>query len=555
MLSPATRHFGDIMVGFGLPSQSWNARDQYRTEYSASDRVGAGIGTAAAVAVPAFTLARSFKGEGFIANKFGSSFQKPVVDAMRSVDPAQADALAQSLKRGGLQKNLARAYVAGVGTIGAMKLKDIAQDDGHWGAAGATVGMIGGATAGWHLIGKAMHGKPSAPMAVPLLGTAAAIGAGFIGYQAAKHVSAGNGERQTTHVDPYVTTGGGDNGPGIAGAAKDAAGGLADSGRGFWAHLIEGGPLSPGFTMEKWGQDKAFKENASPEYRNGGLGGDFVGTGIIAAGALTAGAGIVLPSARNGLSDLLTNRLANLTHMGVQGGTQFSGQTAEIATKGVKAGLYAAAALPAVYAIAQSGAVGGFSKWRETGESGDLVAGLGVLGATAGGAALMARVASKSEAFQRMAPGTQIPAGVLTGVLLVSALSGAQKPGKQLYQDFNVAVKDNNIDIARAGINAAPSAVMGSVLGGKMGAKFGAKGATIGAVAGGLIGAGGGTMLSVGQTDTKNTAIGAAVGGVGTLLAVERSAIVAKRGKMGLAAMVAGGALAGAVVSGAFGKK
>lgn len=475
VVGTGTRHLLDVEVGLGQASSRYNARDQYRTSYSAPQRLGAGLGTAAAVAIPV-AAAGTWLSKG-----------------MRV--PGMAPGLQATVARGA-----GVAALAGMATIGAFKLKDIVEDDGHLGSIGAAAGLgIGG------MIGYRFGGAYA-----PLVGAGLAIAGGVGGYIGGSKVSVGPG-----HIGEHIanTTQLHDSLPGTA----------VDYSRGFFNHFTESGPTSQGFSIGSgWGMRKSFAEDYNNTERAGGMAGDLAAAAILGGGALAVGRRVM------GNGAAVASHAAELGALGrigekVNVGTHFA--NAIQGTAGMKGAnvMFGAMAL----GLTAFAAKHEYDAWSDNGTN--KAAGLAGAAATIGATALAGALVSKTGFIKALSPAAQPMASALTGAVLIGALSAARWPVQQFINDARDTWKANEgqpLDKVKLGVAGGAGAVAGGYLGFKVGSNFGAGLSGVGKVGAMVIG----------------TAVGAGVGGA-ALGAM--SPTMPSIGKVGIAGGVGAAALGG----------
>lgn len=505
VMTTATRHALDIDLGFGRASSRYNARDAYRTSYDAKSRYGAGLGTALGTIAPA---------AGLVAwTRYG----------MRV--PGQAGVGL------GLSRLAGAAALVGMAGVGASKLRQITEDDGHLGAVGSTVGILGGFAAG-RLVSGSWHGVPLGPA----LGLGAAIAGGIGGYAAGSRIEVGTG-----HIGEHVA-----NETVVHG---DLPGTAQDFGRGMFNHFTENGPTTQGITFGRaWGMQSAFEKDYSKAEQAGGMVGDLAAAGILAGGALavarksaTAGkAGASLSTAGNILAR------TNAADMVISKGGEAAAMMEASKAGSSKFGMAALAA-----GIGLGVAAHEYNSWSNDGKN-------PLAGVLAGGATIAAMGAtamllrSKVPMFQAAAPA----ASALTSAALVGALSAARMPIQQFLTDSkSVKASRGKGDLAQRGIAAGVFGGVGAIGGLKLVSSLAesavpskrgiilAGGAVAGTILGGMLGQNFAPLLpSVGTAGLAAGAGAAALGGL-TLLTTHNVRSAGTAAIMGGAAGLVGSSL------------
>jgi hypothetical protein len=416
--STATRHMLDASVGFGIPSDRYNARDQYRRKYSADERNGAGIGTALAVAVPVAAGAAWMQRGLRVPGLTGAT------DAVARV-------------AGG---NVARA--AGLAALGAMtavgvkKSIEVAQDDGNLGGAGTAVGMLGGAAAGIAL------GNKFAGRYAPLVTGAAAIAGGIAGHFGGKAIKVGEGHiGEELKQEPQVD--------------EDAGDRVRSFTRGAFDHFTEVGPSTQGISFGyRWGMRETVQQKYSNAERAGGMHGDLLAAGILGGGALAVGAGLMGMSshAAQGVSGLRAGAdiAGNVLARG-----PLTGAVQKLSGKGA-IGVGAAAA-----GITALATWKGFEADRDSMGTGAAAAiAAGTVAATAGTAALI----SRSGAMKTLAAAPRAANSALVAAALIGVVSAARLPLQQFMNDAKDAHAANGgVDLPVAATAAGVGAVGGGL--------------------------------------------------------------------------------------------
>lgn len=382
----ATRHMLDANVAFGMASDRYNARDQYRRTYSDDQRTGAGIGTGLAVALPIAA------GVGWAQR----GFRVPGAAAGISQHAGRAIGVA------------ALGLAAGVGV---KKSIEIAKDDGHLGAAGAAAGIIGGAVGG-AAIGRRFGGKIAA-----MSTTVGAIAGGIAGHVGGTQVRIGEGNIGTPNVQgPQVDDGAGDR--------------VRSFARGAFNHFSEVGPSTQGISLGySWNMRDTVKKHYSNAERAGGMHGDLLAAGILGGGALAVGAGLVGMShhASQGISGLRAGAdiAGNVLARG-----PLTGAMQKLTSKGA---LGVGAAAAGISALTTWKAFDADRDSMGTGTAAAIAA--GTLAATAGTAALI----SRSSAFSSMSGGVKAANSTLVAAALIGVLSSARLPLQQFVNDASDA--------------------------------------------------------------------------------------------------------------------
>lgn len=506
VLSTATRHAMDINLTFGSASSRYDAREKYRTSYSAPQRLGAGLGVAFGTAIPAMALG------GWVLKK---GLRTPLAPG--------------GLVASGSAKAVGLAALGGATAVGAIKMKQLVEDDGHFGSVGAAGGIVAG-TLGGLAAGTRFAGKYA-----PLVSGAGAIIGGIAGYQGGKLVKYGKG-----HLDPGGT-------PAPATPRKDD--GAADRAKSFaWGafnHFNEVGPTTQGVSFgSAWGMRKSYKETSTNAERSGAMAGDLLAAGILGGGALAISGKLMrgnVAGAADAAGAVLAkgNLVGNLTKLNGFG----------------SAGAGAAALGIAGFMVAKER-----SRSADNGDSAmsTNLKTAGLVAATAGTAALVSRTAG----FKGLAATPKLAASALTAAALIGVLSSARLPVQQFLNDAQDAHDLAKVDSKTvygatalggglAGFGAFKLADKMIPAGGVQIGKFhiprgvlvGA-GAAVGLAAGGGVGWG----LSATMPDVKKVGI-AAVGG-----AAAGAAFGGWAKGVGLPAGIVGGALLGMAGSAILGK-
>jgi hypothetical protein len=404
-VTSATRHMLDANVTFGMASDRYNARDQYRREYTDTERLGAGVGTALGVAIPV-TAGLAWAQRGLKVPGI-SNHSQVIVDGLAKAAPRGMGASAMQMT--GRAVGIAALGVAA--GVGVMKTVQISKDDGHLGAAGTAGGILAGATAGiW--AGQKFAGKYA-----PLVSLAGGIAGGIAGNLGGRAVKIGESQIGKEHVQvPQVDDG-----------AVDRVGSFA---RGAVNHFVETGPATQGVSFgNSWGMNETVREKYSNSERAGAMHGDLLAVGILGAGAVGIAGGLLGQSihAAKGVGairaggDIAGTVLAKgaLTNM-----------TQQLGTKGA-VGLGAAAV-----------GIAGLTGWKAYqsdkstwGGTAAAVIGAGTIAATAGSAALI----SRSSAFQGMSGGLRAANSMLAAAAIIGVLSAARLPAQQFMSDAKAA--------------------------------------------------------------------------------------------------------------------
>jgi len=509
--SAATRHMLDANVTFGQAGDRFNARDDYRREYTGTQRLGAGVGTAFGVALPA-TAAVAWARKGSRVPGLASLTDTAAASASRLNIPAKL-----ALNTGRVVGYGALAAATGVGV---RKSIEIAKDDGDFRALGTATGVVGGAVAG---------AKVGAGKFTPLVAGAGAVLGGIGGNFAGRQVDAGEGAIGKENVQaPQVDVDAGDRATSFA--------------RGAFNHFTEVGPTTQGVSLGyKWGMRSAVQNQYSNSERAGAMHGDLLAAGILGGGALAVATGLM------GMS-----KHAEAGVSGVKAGGDIAGQVLakspvmgamqKLGTKGAL-GVGAAGA-----GIAGAVALKEYNAMEDAGGNGALAAG-GTLAATAGTAALI----SRSGAVSGLEAGPKAASSAIVAAALIGVLSSARLPLQQFMNDAKDAHAANGeTDWSVSG----PSAGIGAAAGGfgaakglwklvpdggiQLGKFHLSKGLVVGAGTAISAGAMGGVGLGLSSTmpDLKTTGISAAGGAV----------VGAGLGAAFRGASVKGGGIAGAAL-------
>lgn len=410
--STATRHLLDANVSFGQASERYNARDDYRRRYSDDQRLGAGVGAGLAVALPVSAgLAwwqRGLKIPGLSAHSdavaTGFAMAKP-----RGMSPA-------------VMQNVGRAVgvtaLAGATYVGVRKSMEIAQDDGHLGAAGTATGVLGGAVLG-NAIGRRFGGKIAAVST-----TVGAIAGGVAGSLGGRQVDGktafgkriGLGEPQ---IDKEFK-----QAPQVDHGAADR---IRSFGRGAFNHFTEVGPATQGLSLGgRWGMRETVQKQYSNAERSGSMHGDLLAAGIMGGGALAVAKGLGGMSrahVANGVTNLRAGADLGLAVLG-RGPT--IAPLSHLGSKG-QFGIGAAAL-----------GIAGLTTWkamqtdRETFGNG---AATGIAAATLAATAGTAAIISRHGAFTTMTPGARAANSALAAAALIGVLSTARLPLQQFMND------------------------------------------------------------------------------------------------------------------------
>ncbi|MCW2949485.1 MAG: hypothetical protein JWN41_498, partial [Thermoleophilia bacterium] len=262
------RHLLDPSMTFGVTSSRYNARNDYRTEYTPGQRTAAGLGAAYGAALPAAGLVLWLK-NGARVPGLGANV---VTSAAGNVGGAAANAAAHV----GLGARGTKAAAVAVGVtalglataVGTTKVVQMVRDDGNLRSVGAATGVVAGAIGGG-MLGKAVAGKWAPVFA--LGGTVMGGALGFVGGGAIKVGPGHIGEAITSKVRV-------DHNP-IEGAKSFATG--------AFTHFTEVGPASSGVSLGyAWHMRDVDQKTATTPERGGHMFGDLAAVGIMGAGAV-----------------------------------------------------------------------------------------------------------------------------------------------------------------------------------------------------------------------------------------------------------------------------
>lgn len=262
VLSTAGRHAVSNIAGLGLPGETWNVREAYRTRYNQEERIGGAVGDTGTIAAVAI-MANAWRTSRFGVPKLG--MVPPLV-----------------VRAGGMA-------LLGLGAAsGVRRTAQNVADDGHPGMVAATAAALGAAFVTRNVPGKVI-GK--------LVTLGSAVGAGVAAHHVASRWGTGDG-----NLDERIRGGGAPTleGKPIRGAA-----------RGFWNHFVEAGPLSQGSGFgNEWDQVGAMRRRYTDAELAGGMLGDGAGALMIGTGAVVVG-GRILGRPEQGV--LERTRLAQLS--------------------------------------------------------------------------------------------------------------------------------------------------------------------------------------------------------------------------------------------------
>jgi uncharacterized protein YcfJ len=257
-VNTATRHAADIDLAFGEPSTRFNERDQYRTQYSGSARAAAGLGTALGTALP-------IAGAGLW-----------IEHGLKVAGTAPGHGQA-------LGRLVTGAALAGMGAAGVFKLIHVTQDDGNYGAVGASAGIAGGFALADHVVHGTWRGVPLGPLA----GLGAAVAGGVGGYFAGKMVHQGKG-----HIGEHTESTSKTH-TGLPGSAEDF-------GRGVFNHFSDNGPTTQGISLGyTWKMSDSVEHHYSKSEQSGALLGDSLAAVALAAGGMAVTKKVLASGAGN----------------------------------------------------------------------------------------------------------------------------------------------------------------------------------------------------------------------------------------------------------------
>ena len=425
----ALRHMTDVNIGFGMPSDRYNARNAYRgatgtsRDYDSTERWAAGVGTAAAGAVPALAL---------------KSWAKPGLLAA-SMAKGNTSAWLESAFRVGGMSGWQRAAAVGVGAtalggtavVGAGKFGELLQDDGHYGVVGSAVGIMGGFTAG-KALPKVLPFVPGKYGAA--LGGALAIGGGIAGYKAAQAFGEqipGAPDLGAGHIgEPHANE---------TEVHHSLPGTVQDYGRGFFNHFTEAGPTSQGVSFSNaWGMREPYAKEYSKSERGGAMSGDLTAAAILGGGALATGARIVRGKSF-GVGSWMEKALVGhhvekaaapilqMHTMAEQAGMSLK----ELAARGMDL----RGAKPAIGITAAAlGAGALYTAGKGIADDYGTTAGLAAAG-TIGAAGVGTYALGMRNGFARSLGGARPMANMVGAAVLMSALSAARMPVQQFVND------------------------------------------------------------------------------------------------------------------------
>jgi hypothetical protein len=450
--SVASRHAVAPSLDFGLSSHRYNARDQYRNDYSETQRNAAGIGGAFGAALPAAGLVNyARKNLKPTVTEFARLGE---VRALRAAGVEGREAatklVGQVAARGGT-KALAMLWLGGATAAGTAAVVRTTIDDGTLAAPLGAMGVVAGGALGLGAakglgFGKHMGGK----VGLATMGVVGVLG-GIGGHVAGRNFDIGEGNIGTPHEQkPYVDKNVGDR--------------AVSFGRGFVNHFLEVGPITQGMSLGgAMGMNDVMKEGATNSERSGAMHGDGAAMAILGGGALAvvgAAAGMkgkVPPGMKPGLeaagdvamtASKLNFAQRALLHAGRSGGT-----AAAIGAAGLGiAGLSAAKIYE--HSLAQG---------DDTQGAADKAAGVAL------GTGLVAAGVAHSPLMKKMG-GNKVGVlanSVLIGAALVGTASAAMTPARQFIADAKAAHGAGDTDPA--------SATIASVVGGGVGTVAGFK--------------------------------------------------------------------------------
>lgn len=398
VVSTGMRHTIDQNVTFGMAGNRFNQRDHYRRDYSDAQRVSAGVGTALGTALPLVTgkalLGRSFEGVSIAPKVLNSSLGRAAAFGALGIE----------------------TYV------GAKRLTEVTQDDGHFGAVGTTAGIVGGMGAGL------FAGRGLGRMA-PLASGAGALIGGVAGHIAGSHIDAGPGHIGEEHVQ----------GRQVDNSALDRA---RSFGRGMVNHFTEVGPTTTGISLGyRWGMGATVQGKYSNAELDGGMHGDLIAAGILGGGALAV-AGIAARGTQNGASGLRNAAEAATAQLDrsvvMRAANDVARQGTALAGHLPGAG-GVAKALPALGAAAAITALTVGEAYSQGSDEGGKLSGLAWGGGTAAAAAGTALAISRSSALKGMAAAPRAGSSTLAAAALIGLMSSARLPINQFVSDAKVA--------------------------------------------------------------------------------------------------------------------
>ncbi len=396
--STAVRHMVDSsLVGFGIPSSRYNARDQYRRTYNDDQRLGAGMGPALGVALTAGAGATWFK-SGLRLPQQATNF------------PAVARAVG----------------VAALGAAAAVAVKksmEISEDDGNFAAVGTTAGVLGGAAAGI-AIGSKFAGKYA-----PLVTAGSAIAGGIAGHFAGAAIKNGDGHiGEEFKQDAQVDRNFGDR--------------LKSFARGAFDHFVEVGPITQGISLGyRWNMHDTVQHKYSNNEYAGAMHGDLGAAAILGGGALAVGAGLMGVSslAAKGKGPIIAG--SALAHDVLKQGPLTAGaaslanlpqQVLERLTSSNQSLVKTAGVAAAGLGITALATWKGYQADKDKlGAAPAAAIAAGTLAATAGTAFAVSRTA----AFRAMDAAPQAANSMLVAAALIGVVSAARLPVQQFISD------------------------------------------------------------------------------------------------------------------------
>jgi hypothetical protein len=497
-MGSATRHMMNIDVTWGRAGASWNEREEYRNQYTAPQRAGAGFGNVLGTVAPVVAIGAWAKSGMRVPGLSGAS-----LNGARAVGVASLATMAY---------------------VGQKYVRATVEDDGDLRSVGGVVTGLGAGALAYKLGGK--WG--------PIAGLGAGIAGAFAGYEAGKLVNVGPG-----HVgkDEHVSRSANDRSlkDSLLGddtqvsTHTDGPGRAIDFGRGMFTHFAESGPLTQGvsfgYTLK---QQQHFREDYSQTEQGGAINGDLLAATVLGGGAVGLTRAML---AKNGVAK---GGLLSKVAFESQAGSWIT--KAAINAAGTGGGKVAIGA----GALALAGGVAAFEGWQaSTGQGslfspltdridGDsktfgvsnrgLVAGGLTVAATAGAAMLL-----KGRPVVKAMGGTTMAAG-LGAAVLVSALSSARVPVQHLVNDVRDLrdqrkQDDPKVAFASGGVGMAAGAVAGMAVGKAIKPGLGTiAGGVVGAAAGGALGYGMAPALPNLQGVGLSAGVGAAALGTAGLL-------------------------------------
>ncbi len=458
-VSTGMRHALDIDVAFGLPSSRFNARDDYRRKYSGTQRLGAGYGVAIGTAIPALALMKWHQ-KGWNVGQLSG--------APRAVGVG-----------------VGALWLGGAAVAGGFKMKQIVEDDGHFGAVGSTAGMMAGVLAGYRFGGR------RAPLMGALGGIAGAIG----GYNLGERLKYGEGHigqeaKNTTKTHTSL--------PGTA----------VDFGRGAFTQFTETGPTTQGISLgNAWGMRDSFQNEYSDAERGGAmLVGDLGAAGLMGLGAL--GTAKTLAKSKGGVSGLPQM----ISEGSLMGSMVVNNATKIVLHPGSAVGMTALAAGLGGFVLKRE-----YDNWAKDGKS--PLGGALRLGAMTAGGAAGAMVMKSFAKNVGATKGAQNAAALLGVATAVSVLSAMRTPVQQFVYDAQAAHKTGDADKATTLAAAGAGGVSGLMIGMKVAKGFVGGGTGKGklilagsALAGAALGAGAGFGMSATMPSIDKVGISAGIG-------------------------------------------